>query len=150
MSSYTLTPRPVWGVVGVITGAIAVALVLLSLSSVFTGPQPDTATQIGELAAEIRKSAMRSLMGVEQPTPETPAMTVATVLTIAAPVLAVIAAVCGAIGLFRRESRGLPLLALGFGTSAFVMQYLLILALILGGICLLVAILNNLDSILDV
>lgn len=143
------SPRPIWGLTGVIAGLIAVALVTLSLSSIFAEPQPSMATQIGEMAAEIRKSAMRSMMGTEQPVPETPAITVAMIVTIAIPVLAGGAALCGAIGLFRREPRSLPLLALGFGTGAFLMQYLFWMALFIGGVVLMVAILNNLDSILD-
>jgi hypothetical protein len=143
------SPRPIWGLTGVIAGLIAVALVTLSLSSIFAEPQPSMATQIGEMAAEIRKSAMRSMMGTEEPVPETSAMTVAMIVTIAIPVLAGGAALCGAIGLFRREPRSLPLLALGFGTGAFLMQYLFWMALFIGGVVLMVAILNNLDSILD-
>lgn len=149
MSSIIESPRPVWGLAGVIAGLIAVALVTLSLSSIFAEPQPDMATQIGEMAAEIRKSAMRSMMGAEQPVPETPAMTVATIITLAIPVLAGGAALCGAIGLFRREPLSLPLLALGFGSGAFLMQYLFWMALLIGGVVLMVAVLNNLDSILD-
>jgi len=143
------SPRPIWGLTGVIAGLIAVALVTLSLSSIFAEPQPSMASQIGEMAAEIRKSAMRSMMGDAQPVPDTPAMTVAVIITLAIPVLAGGAALCGAIGLFRREPRSLPLLALGFGTGAFLMQYLFWMALFIGGVVLMVAILNNLDSILD-
>jgi len=142
-------PRPVWGLAGVIAGLIAVALVTLSLSSIFAEPQPSMASQIGEMASEIRKSAMRSMTGAAQPVPETPAMTLATIITLAIPVMAGGAALCGAIGLFRREPRSLPLLALGFGSGAFLMQYLFWMALFIGGVFLMIAILNNLDSILD-
>ena len=34
------------------------------------------------------------------------------------------------------------------GCSAFVMQYVFWLALVIGGICLVIAIINNIDSIL--
>jgi len=76
-------------------------------------------------------------------------MTLATIITLAIPVMAGGAALCGAIGLFRREPRSLPLLALGFGSGAFLMQYLFWMALFIGGVFLMIAILNNLDSILD-
>jgi len=140
--------RPVWGLAGLIVGLIAVALVTLSLSAIFEEPTPSAATQIGEMAAEIRKAATRSVMGIDQPKPETPAMTVAALVTVAIPVLAGLAALAGAIGLFRNEPRTLPLLAVGFGTSAFVMQYLFLLALVIGGVVLLVAIINNIEGIL--
>jgi len=148
MSMIAPSPRPVWGLCGVIAGLIAVALVTISLSAVFEKSKPTVATQIGEMAAEIRKAATRSMLGVEQPEPETPAMTVATLVTIAIPVLAALAAISGAIGLFRREPKTLPLLAMGFGTSAFVMQYLFLMALMIGGVFILVAIINNIDGIL--
>jgi len=148
MTMPALPTQPVWGLCGMIAGVIAVALVTFSLSGIFEGPKPPVATQIGEMAAEIRKAATRSMMGIEQPEPETPAMTVATLVTLAIPVLAGLAALAGAIGLFRREPRTLPLLAVGFGTSAFVMQYLFILALMIGGVVLLVTIINNIDGIL--
>lgn len=142
------SPRPVWGLCGLIAGLIAVALVTLSLSAIFEEPKPPAATQIGEMAAEIRKAATRSMLGVEQPEPETPAMTVVTLVTFAIPVLAALAAISGAIGLFRSEPRTLPLMAVGFGTSAFVMQYLFLLALMIGGVFILVAVINNIDGVL--
>lgn len=58
------------------------------------------------------------------------------------------AAFLGAIGLFRREAPTLPALAIELGCSAFVMQYVFWRALVICGIYLLVAIVNNLDSIL--
>ena len=42
----------------------------------------------------------------------------------------------------------LPAIAIAMGCSAFVMQYVFWLALVIGGICLVIAIINNIDSIL--
>ncbi|MBK0399182.1 hypothetical protein H0I76_08275 [Limibaculum sp. M0105] len=50
--------------------------------------------------------------------------------------------------MFRREAPTLPALAIELGCSAFVMQYVFWRALVICGIYLLVAIVNNLDSIL--
>ena len=42
----------------------------------------------------------------------------------------------------------LPAIAIAMGCSAFVMQYVFWLALVIGSICLVIAIINNIDSIL--
>lgn len=148
MSSRIPEQRPVWGFSGLIAGILAVFIVALHASSLFEPAEMDTATRIGEFAAEIRKSATRAMLGQPQPAPETPAMGLAVILAHAAPVLAALAAILGAVGLFRREPRTLPLLALGFGTGAFVMQYAIWLVLIVAGALIIAAILNNLGSIL--
>lgn len=148
MSSHALEPRPVWGLAGLLLGILAVFIVALHVSSLLEPAETSTATKIGEFAAEIRKSATRSMLGQPQPVPESPSMGLAVVLAYAAPVLAVLATILGAIGLFRREPRTLSLLALGFGTGAFVMQFAMLLALLIAGALIMVAILNNLGTIL--
>lgn len=148
MSSHALEPRPVWGFAGLLFGILAVFIVALHVSSLFEPAETSAATRIGEFAAEIRKSATRSMLGQPQPVPETPAMGLAVILAYAAPVLAAIATILGAVGLFRREPRTLSLLALAFGTGAFVMQYAVWLALLIAGAMIMMAILNNLGSIL--
>jgi hypothetical protein len=148
MSSHALEARPVWGFAGLLFGILALFIVVLHVSSLLEPADTNTATKIGEFAAELRKSATRSMLGQPQPVPETPAMGLAEVLAHVAPVLAVLATILGAIGLFRREPRTLSLLALGFGTGAFVMQFAMMLALLMAGAFIMVAILNNLGSIL--
>ena len=120
----------------------------MHVSSLLEPAETSTATKIGEFAAEIRKSATRSMLGQAQPVPESPSVGLAVVLAYAAPVLAVLATILGAIGLFRREPRSLLLPALGFGTGGFVMQFAMLLALLIAGALIMVAILNNLGSIL--
>ena len=66
---------------------------------------------------------------------------------LAAPVIAGVAVLMGGVGLFRREASPLPLMAIGFGIGAVVLQYAIWLALLMAGVCLMVAILNNLGSI---
>ena len=148
MSSHASAPRSVWGLTGLIFGIVALVIVLLQVSAVFSGPQPDTATTIGEIAAEIRKSAIRGMLGKPQPAPEPQEWTIVDSLMLLAPVLAGIAAILGGIGLFRREAPQLAVIAIAFGASAFVMQYAFWLALFIGGICLLIAIISNMDGIL--
>ncbi|WP_135502256.1 hypothetical protein [Roseovarius aestuariivivens] len=147
MSEQLIAPRPVWGLAGFVAGAVALVIVVLQISAVFAEPPGNPGTAIGEIAAEIKKSAVRSLLGQPQPEPEVEPWNIMDYLSFAAPILAGLAAIAGAVGLFRRETPQLPVIAIGFGAGAFVMQYAFWLALLIGGICILVAILNNIGDI---
>ncbi|MEQ8966692.1 MAG: hypothetical protein RID91_12765 [Azospirillaceae bacterium] len=150
MSTHTAGHRPVLGLAAFFVGALALVAVTLHISGTFAEPEQSAATTIGEIAAEIRNSAQRALSNDPAPAPPPPssAWDSEAFLLIAVPVLAGIAAVLGAVGLFRREAPTLPGIAIAMGCSAFVMQYVFWLALLIGGICLLIAIVNNLDGIL--
>lgn len=139
--------RPVWGLVGFFLGAIALTIVALHVSAMFAEPQQSAGTRIGEIAAEIRQSALRSLRGEPKPAPDVVAPSIFSYLMLAAPVIAGVAVLMGGVGLFRREASPLPLMAIGFGIGAVVLQYAIWLALLMAGVCLMVAILNNLGSI---
>ena len=151
MTAETVEIRPFWGLAAFIFGAFALVAVILSISAVFADTEEvSTATAIGEFAAEIRQSAQRALAGEEAPAPA-PApdrMDVHYALLFIVPALAAIAAIIGAIGLFRREPSALPSIGIGLGLGAFAMQYVFWLALLIGGICLLVAVINNIEGIL--
>ncbi len=144
-------PRPVWGLAAFVFGVLALAAVVFSITDVFTDePDQSAATAIGEFAAEIRQSAQRALSGEEAP-PPAPApdrVDVQMALLVIVPVLGGIAAILGAIGLFRREPIALPTLGIGLGLGAFIMQYAFWLALIIGGIAIIVAVINNIEDIL--
>jgi len=152
MSSAVANNRPIWGFSGFVFAIIALILVILPMTSMLSPPAQDAATTIGEFAAEIRKSAIRSLTGAEKPVPvvreQTKAEIVAGYLYIIGPVLAGLAALLGAVALLRREAYPLPMMAIGLGISAVVLQYAFIVALVIAGACLMVAILNNLGDIL--
>jgi len=142
--------RPVWGLVAFIVGAVALVVVTLQISGAFVEKDRSTAMVIGEIAAEIRTSAQRALAGEPSPAPAPSAAgwDADRLLLIAGPGLAGIAAVLGAIGLFRREAPKLPGIAIAMGASAFVMQYVFWLAILIGGVCVLIAVLNNIEEIL--
>jgi hypothetical protein len=55
----------------------------------------------------------------------------------------------GDVGLYRNEPHRLSYLAVGIGLSAFVMQYVFWLAILICGIALLISIVENLGSIFD-
>lgn len=143
--------RPVLGLVAFFVGVAALVAVTLHIAGVFAEPQKSPGATIGEIAAEIRSTAQRALKGEAAPAapaPAAPGWDAERVLMFAVPALAGLAALLGAVGLFRREAPALPSIAIAMGSSAFVMQYVFWLALVIGGICLLVAIVNNIDGIL--
>jgi hypothetical protein len=152
MSSAAANTRPIWGFSGFVFAIVALILVVLPMTSMLSAPPQDTATSIGEIAAEIRNSAIRSLTGGEKPAPvvqeQTRTEIIASYLFVIGPVLAGLAAILGAVALLRREPQPLPMMAIGLGISAVVLQYAFVIALVIAGVCLMVAILNNLGDIL--
>ena len=151
ISATATKQRPYWGLAAFLVGVIALVAVTLHISGMFVEPEKSAATTIGEIAAEIRESAKRALSNETPPAPEpeTRPWDINLIFMIAVPLLAGLAAILGAIGLFRREAPTLPTIAIAMGCGAFVMQYVFWIALLICGICLLIAIVNNLDSILD-
>ena len=151
-ASAAVENRPSLGLIGFFIGIAALIVVTLHISGTFVEADKSAATTIGEIAAEIKDSAQRAISGDPPPAAEEPASSwdVTRVLVLAIPILAGLAAILGAIGLYRKEAPTLPAIAIALGCAAFTMQYLLWLALIIGGICILVAIINNLDSIFSI
>lgn len=149
MTPFATDRRPVWGLTAFLFAVLALIAVSLHVSDAFGPPEKSAATAIGEIAAEIRDSARRAMSGEAPPAPPAAAgWDAERALMLAVPLLAGVAAFLGAVGLFRREPPTLPALAIGMGGAAFAMQYLFWLALIIGGVCLLVAIIGNIDGIL--
>lgn len=150
MSEQTLIQHSKWGLGGFVIGMAALVLVMLTISGVFDPPAKSAGTTIGEIAAEIRNSAKQALTNGPSPTPEPvqTSLSFKEIAMIAAPVLAGLAAICGAVGLFRNEDRTLPMLAISAGTCAFMMQYVFLLALLIGGVILLCSIMANIGGIL--
>ena len=70
-------------------------------------------------------------------------------ITTAALCTAAIAVALGGIGLYRNEPHRLSYMAVGVGVSAFFLQYVFWLAILICGVALLISIVGNLDSIFD-
>ena len=136
-----------FGLMGFMLGIISILVILIQLS-VFFEPQEKSAGQtIGEIAAEIKLSAARALSGEPAPAPEPLFKDYTRVITIAALCAGGIAVVLGGIGLYRNEPHRLSYMAVGFGVSAFIMQYLFWLAVLICGILLLISIMENIGDI---
>lgn len=144
----TIEERPAkFGLVGFMLGVASLVVILVQLSALFEPQAKSSGSVIGEIAADIKQSAARALTG--KPTPERTPLPrdYSRFITIAALCMAGIAVVLGGIGLYRNEPHRLSYLAVGIGVSAFVMQYLFWLAILICAAALLISIIENLDGI---
>lgn len=142
---------PKFGFIGFVLGVIALLVIMVQLSSLFepVEPGPSAGQMIGEIAADIKQSAARALSGEPAPPPPPAPVDYGRYIVIAAMAIAAIAVVMGGVGLYQGEPHRLSYLAVGFGISAFVMQYFFWLAMLICGVVLLVSIMNNLGDIFD-
>jgi len=138
-----------FGLVGVILTVVSLIVLMIQFSDIIAPEEKSSATTIGEIAAEIRLSAQRTLRGEPAPPAPPPPPDYRQAITIAAIGLAGLGIVLGAVGLFRREPPRLPAMAMGIGISAIVMQYFFWVAVMFCGALILVAIINNIGDILE-
>ncbi|MEM9434692.1 MAG: hypothetical protein AAGA12_12290 [Pseudomonadota bacterium] len=141
-----------WGLTGFLIGAAAFILVLVHH---YGGPftqQPEIGVTIGEIAADIKETAIAKLMGEElppAPPPSNPPFDYDRLLKVLSAAGAGLAVVAGLGGLIRREDRVPALAAIGLGASAIVFQWLSWLVLLIAGVVLITSILQNLGNIFD-
>ncbi|MFD0860317.1 hypothetical protein [Roseovarius aquimarinus] len=146
----TTERRPAhFGLIGFILGVASLIVILMQLSAFFEPQEKTSGSIIGEIAADIKLSASRALAGEEAPEPAPLPRDNTRLISIVALCAAGLAAILGAVGLYRHEPYRLPYMAVGIGVSAFVMHYVFWLAILIGGIALLVSIIGNLDSIFE-
>lgn len=131
----------------VLIGAIAVVLVFVQIVGPTLEPKPSAATQIGEIAGEIKRSAWRSFLGLSNPEPKVEAVTVWNYLALTAPILGVLALVLSMISGVMRENWRYPVYGASLGAAAIVFQYIWWIAILLAGVLLLVAIIENIGDI---
>ncbi len=143
-----ITERPAkFGLAGFILGVASLLVILIQLSAFFEPQAKTSGSVIGEIAADIKQSAAHALAGQPAPEPGSPPKDYSRAVTISAICLAAIAVVLGGIGLYRNEPHRLSYMAVGAGVSAFVMQYVFWLAILICGVTLLISIIGNLDGI---
>jgi hypothetical protein len=136
-----------FGFWAVATGALALALVFIQIVVPSFEARPSVATQVGEIAGEIRRSAWRSFLGLPAPAPEPARPGLAVYLALAAPVLGVVAVVLAAISGLLRENRRYAAYGAGLGVAAVTFQFFWWVALLVAGVVLLVAIIENIGDI---
>jgi len=138
-----------FGLVGFMLGIASLVVILIQLSAFFEPQEKSSGTFIGEIAADIKQSAVRALAGEPAPEPTPTPQNYSQFITIAALCVAGIAVALGGIGIYRNEPHRLSYMAVGIGVSAFVMQFVFWLAILICGVSLLISIIGDLDSIFD-
>ena len=141
-----LISRP--GFWALVIGALAMILVFLNISNVFNEPAPSAASQIGEIAGEIKRSAWRSFFGLGDDAPAAAATPAAPdFLALAPPVLGVVAIVLSAISGVLGEPRRLVVYGTSLGAGAVLFHFFWWVALLIAGVVVIVAILENIGEI---
>ncbi|MCF7699048.1 hypothetical protein [Loktanella sp. M215] len=130
-------------------GIASLVVILIQISVFFEPQEKSSSSIIGEIAADIKQSAARVLAGEPAPEPTPLPQNYSQFITIAALCVAAVAVVLGAIGIYRNEPHLLSYMAVIFGVSSFMMQYMFWLAILICGVALLISIIGNLDSIFD-
>ncbi|MDG1339773.1 MAG: hypothetical protein P8P66_07250 [Paracoccaceae bacterium] len=154
MADMTLENRPKWGLAEFILGAIALLMVVLTIAQLFGQSQSASSTSIGtsigEIAAEIRQAAQPKISGDQRPeVVQAPKTTdLRDVVVIIAYVLAGISIIAGGISLYRGEPATLAKITIALGLSAIVMQYAFWMALLICGMMIITAVINNIGDIL--
>lgn len=128
-------------------GALALLLVMIQIVGPSFEARPSAAAQIGEIAGEIRRSAWRSFLGLPAPTPEPARPDLFVYLAFVAPVLGVIAIVLSLVSGLMRENWRYAAYGAGLGVAAVIFQLFWWVALLMAGVLILVAIIENIGDI---
>ncbi len=143
MSEVATAKSAAYGWSGFVTGAVALLMALVVFWAGPFAPQQSAGVSLGELAAEIGKSAMRSVAGLEQPKPAAQARDIDDYLKIAVAVLGGIAIILAATGLIRHERSRPAIAALTLGGGAILFQFFTWMVLAILGVILISALLQS-------
>lgn len=113
-----------FGWLGFFTGAAALILTLVVFWAGPFAPQQTAGVSLGELAAEVAKSAARSVTGQAQPAPAAQPWTIDDTLEVAVGVLAGLAIVLGVAAFVRHERRRAAMSGIALGGLAIGLQFL--------------------------
>jgi|LNFM01.1.fsa_nt_gb hypothetical protein len=144
----TIPPAPL-GWSGFATGAVALILTLVVFWAGPFGPQQAAGVSIGELAAEIAKSATRSVTGQAQPAPVALPRTIDDYLNIAVGTLAGIAIALGVAALIRHEHKRAAVSGIALGLLAVGVQLFTYTIMLLVGALVISAIVYALRDVFE-
>ncbi|KEP70282.1 hypothetical protein DL1_18910 [Thioclava dalianensis] len=136
-----------WGMWAVLTGALALVLVFVQIVGPSFEAKPSAATQIGEMAGEMKRAAWRSLLGLPRPEQVPAPVSGWAYVALAAPIMGVIAIVLSMVSGVLRENWRYAIYGAGFGAAAIVFHFVWWLALLVAGMVLLVSIIENIGDI---
>ena len=141
-------PKSIAGMVSFVTGALALLMVLAHFWNGPIAPQQRASVTVGEIAAEIRQSALRKLKGQPQPAPVAEPWTIDKTLKLIASLLAGTAVVAGAASYVRKERLRAAIAGSVLGASAITFQLFTWTILIIAGAIIFDAIISNISGIL--
>jgi len=135
MADTARMPGATFGWLGFATGAVALILVLVHFWAGPFAPQQSAGVSLGELAADIAKSAARSVAGQPQPEPVARPWNSDDYLEVAAGVFAGLAIVLGVASFVRHERKRAALSGIALGGLAVGIQlFAWTVMLIVGGL----------------
>jgi len=147
MSETQSRPCSTLGWCGFATGAVALILTLILFWAGPFAPQPSAGVTIGELAADIAKSAARSVAGQQQPEPLMMPRTIDDYLKIGVGALAGIAIVLGVAALVQREQKRAAMSGIGLGMLAVGIQLFTYTIMLMAGGLVIMAVLYALRDV---
>ncbi|MEM7320165.1 MAG: hypothetical protein AAF408_14225 [Pseudomonadota bacterium] len=136
-----------WGFWAVLTGAVAVILVFAQMIGPTFESGPSAATQVGEIAGEIKRSAWRTFLGLPSKEPEVTSVSGWNYVAMVIPVLGMVAILLSVISGVMRENRRYSVYGTSLGIAAVVFHYFWWVALLIAGVVLLVSIIENIGDI---
>jgi hypothetical protein len=139
-------PFRTWGLWAVALGAMSLVLVLYQIFAPMSEPSPSVGTQIGEIAGDMKRSAWRSFFGLSDEAAEVEPATSTLYLLYVAPVMGVAAILLSLVSGLVGENWRFAAYGTGLGATAVLFHFFWWLALLVCGVLLLIAIIENLGS----
>ena len=146
MADFQLNRAP-WAATAMGFGALALMGAMIAVYAGPFAPQPKPGTALGAFTADFINATLRGLKGEVQPDPAAPGVTLDDLVMMAVAAGGALAVVLSIVALARRESRHLAIGALALGTAALVFQFVVWLALLICGVILILAIIDNIGDI---
>lgn len=138
---------PVFGWIGFCVSALALFAALFVFWAGPFAPQQSTGVSLGELAAEIGKSTLRSAVGMEQPDPVAPDRDLDDYLRIGVAMLGALSIVVSVIGILRHEKMRPAIAGIAVGTGAILFQFFAWAFLAFLGVLVVMALLNSFSDV---
>ncbi len=141
------TNQPVFGWVGFCVSAIALLGALFLFWAGPFAPQQSTGVSLGELAAELGKSTLRSAAGLDQPEPVARARDLDDFLQIGVALLGGLAIILSAIGILRHEKLRPAIAGIAIGIGAILFQFFAFAFFAFLGVLIIMALLNSFSDV---
>ena len=135
-----------WGLWAVVLGALSLIVVMYQIFAPLSEPSPSVGTQIGEIAGDMKRAAWRSFFGMSNEVAEPAPVKSAVYLLYVAPVMGVVAIVLALISRIMGENWHFAAYGTGLGAAAVLFHFFWWMALLICGVLLLVAIIENLGD----